>query len=202
MSITDILDSIKITETLALENYNQRNGVIDYRLDGVCNHYFPIYEGVNPSYKNGEIVLTCKVSKTVKGQLVTLSNSMVSVSHRSGLSLSFYHLVRSKVSNLDRPKCPYSMTTTQNQLSQMTTTFQRNALDISYNGWENYETWNVALWINNEEGLYNLAMEAGDYETLVDVLYNDYGVKETQDGVKFADSKVNVIQLNSDVFDF
>jgi hypothetical protein len=63
------LDSIKITETLALENYNQRNGVIDYRLDGVCNHYFPIYEGVNPSYKNGEIVLTCKVSKTVKGQL-------------------------------------------------------------------------------------------------------------------------------------
>jgi hypothetical protein len=44
MSITDILDSIKITETLALENYNQRNGVIDYRLDGVCNHYFPQYE--------------------------------------------------------------------------------------------------------------------------------------------------------------
>ena len=69
MSITDILHSIKITETLALENYKQRNGVIDYRLDGVCNHYFPIYEGVNPSYKNGEIVLTCKVSKTVKGQL-------------------------------------------------------------------------------------------------------------------------------------
>ena len=102
-------------------------------------------------------------------------------------------------SYLDRLKCPYSMSTTQ---TKMTTTYQRNALDISYNGWENYETWNVALWINNEEGLYNLAMEAGDYETLVDVLYNDYGVKETQDGVKFADSKVNVIQLNSDVFDF
>jgi hypothetical protein len=94
------------------------------------------------------------------------------------------------------------MTTTQNQLSQMTTSCQSNALDISYNGWENYETWNVALWINNEEGLYNLAMEAGDYETLVDVLYNDYGVKETQDGVKFNDPRVNVIQLNSDVFDF
>ena len=69
MSITDILHSIKITETLALENYNQRNGVVDYRLEGVCNHYFPVYEGVNPSYKNGEIVLTCKVVKTVKGQL-------------------------------------------------------------------------------------------------------------------------------------
>jgi hypothetical protein len=84
----------------------------------------------------------------------------------------------------------------------MTTTYQRNALDISYNGWENYETWNVALWINNDEGLYNLASECGDYETFVDCLYNDYGVKETKDGVKFADPKVNVIQLNSDVFDF
>ena len=83
----------------------------------------------------------------------------------------------------------------------MTNTFQRNALDISYNGWENYETWNVALWINNEEGLYNLAQECGDYETLVNRLYSDYGVTETKDGVKFADTKVNVIQLNSDVFD-
>jgi hypothetical protein len=69
MNTTDLLHSIKITETLALENYNQRNGVIDYRLDGVCNHYFPIYEGMNPSYRNGEICLSCRVSKTVKGQL-------------------------------------------------------------------------------------------------------------------------------------
>jgi hypothetical protein len=49
--------------------YQQRNGVVDYRLDGVCNHYFPVYEGSEPSFKNGEIVLTCKVSKTVKGQM-------------------------------------------------------------------------------------------------------------------------------------
>ena len=84
----------------------------------------------------------------------------------------------------------------------MTATYQRNALDISYNGWENYETWNIALWINNDEGLYHLAHDCGDYETLVNVLYEEYGVKETKDGVKFADPKVNVIQLNSEVFDF
>ena len=81
-------------------------------------------------------------------------------------------------------------------------TYQSNALDISYNGWENYETWNVALWINNSEGLYHLAQDCGDYETLVKCLYDEYGVNETRDGVKFADPKVNVIQLNSDVFDF
>jgi hypothetical protein len=27
--------------------------------------------------------------------------------------------------------------------------------DGKYNGWANYETWNVALWVDNDEGLYN-----------------------------------------------
>ena len=68
MNITDLLSSIALTEEIAMENYQQRNGVVDYRLDGICNHYFPLYVESNPSYKNGEVCLTCKVSKTVKGQ--------------------------------------------------------------------------------------------------------------------------------------
>ena len=28
-----------------------------------------------------------------------------------------------------------------------------------YNGWKNYETWCVALWIGNDEGSYNYALE-------------------------------------------
>lgn len=27
--------------------------------------------------------------------------------------------------------------------------------DSTYNGWTNYQTWNVALWLANEEGPYN-----------------------------------------------
>lgn len=27
-----------------------------------------------------------------------------------------------------------------------------------YNGWANYQTWNVALWINNTESIYNDAV--------------------------------------------
>ena len=85
----------------------------------------------------------------------------------------------------------------------MTTTYQSNALDTSYNGWENYETWNVALWINNDEGLYRLAQECGDYEDFVDALEAcTFNRKSTPDGVNWRDPKVNVIQINSDVFDF
>jgi hypothetical protein len=85
----------------------------------------------------------------------------------------------------------------QPQIQMTASTYQPNALDISYNGWENYETWNVALWINNDEGLYNLAMDAGDYETFLELVGN----ATTGDGVRYNDPKVNVIQLNSDIFD-
>jgi hypothetical protein len=32
--------------------------------------------------------------------------------------------------------------------------------DETYNGWKNYPTWAVNLWLSNDEGLYNWALEA------------------------------------------
>ncbi len=31
--------------------------------------------------------------------------------------------------------------------------------DKKYNGWANYETWNVALWIDNDQGSYSMRCE-------------------------------------------
>ena len=45
----------------------------------------------------------------------------------------------------------------------MTTTYQTNLTDTTYNGWTNYETWNVALWLGNDEGLYNLARDWAEH---------------------------------------
>ena len=82
--------------------------------------------------------------------------------------------------------------------NSMTSTFQTDLTDTTYNGWTNYETWNVALWISNEEGLYHLARESKDYKTFVDCLeacsMND---ATTGDGVKWNDPAVNVVELDA-----
>lgn len=36
---------------------------------------------------------------------------------------------------------------------------------MGYNGWTNYETWNCALWLDNDEGSYHWAREiVAEYE--------------------------------------
>ena len=53
----------------------------------------------------------------------------------------------------------YNKTSQTNQI-MTTATYQANLLDqdTEYNGWTNYETWNVGLWLNGEQGLYDLSL--------------------------------------------
>jgi hypothetical protein len=77
--------------------------------------------------------------------------------------------------------------------NQMTATFQTNILETGYNGWANYETWNVALWIQNDYHFYCIAQDCKDYAQLINDLGED---TQTLDGVAFNDPKVNHFEIN------
>lgn len=61
---------------------------------------------------------------------------------------------------------------------------------MKYNGWANFETWNVALWLGNDEGLYHLARRAKSYTQLI-ALLQDMGSYKTGDGVRWDSAKVS-----------
>ena len=70
--------------------------------------------------------------------------------------------------------------------------------DTTYNGYANYQTWNVALYIQNDESLYNAAKRLAKfgkfYQDLVALLY-ECGSKETPDGVKWNDPEVDAGEI-------
>tara|TARA_R110000824_G_scaffold262632_1_gene451335 strand:+ start:4228 stop:4485 length:258 start_codon:yes stop_codon:yes gene_type:complete len=77
--------------------------------------------------------------------------------------------------------------------------------DTTYNGWANYETWNVALWIGNDEGLYESAKGAGTYTRFRDLFRDDdtrdqstaFRISiETPDGVAWNDSGLDIDALD------
>ena len=40
--------------------------------------------------------------------------------------------------------------------------------DTTYNGWKNYETWNVALWLTNDQCLYGAMTQFARYSPWLD----------------------------------
>ena len=70
---------------------------------------------------------------------------------------------------------------------------------MEYNGYTNYETWNVCLWIGNDEGLYNLSKSCANYDEFCDLL-RDCGTLETPDHVAYNDSGLNVEEINEACF--
>ena len=70
------------------------------------------------------------------------------------------------------------------------------------NGWTNYETWNVALWIRNEFEFYAVALACGDYrEFLAAIADSDVGLT-TPDGVPWFSSAINHAEIDSMIEEF
>ena len=64
----------------------------------------------------------------------------------------------------------------------------------SYQGWANWETWNVALWMTNSQGMYNQARECANYQEFVHFMW-DCGSEETPDGARWDDVKVDGLAI-------
>ena len=73
--------------------------------------------------------------------------------------------------------------------------------DTTYNGWKNWATWNVALWLGNDEGLYRLSRRFVNYKDLADHLVNDCCNAMTPDGAYWNDKELDTYALDEWLMD-
>ena len=60
-----------------------------------------------------------------------------------------------------------------------------------YNGWNDWTTWNVALWIRNEESIYNIAKDCNDYIDFLFEMQAMCGFYSTPDGADYGEANLD-----------
>jgi len=66
---------------------------------------------------------------------------------------------------------------------------------MKFNGWKNYETWNVSLWMQNDEGLHHIAKQCDNYNDFTNAM-RILHIPETPDQVAWNDSILDVTSLD------
>ena len=72
--------------------------------------------------------------------------------------------------------------------------------NTSYNGWKNWATWNVALWLGNDESLYKIARRFVNYKDIAQELV-DCGIAATPDGASYTDPDLDTYALDEWLMD-
>ena len=68
-----------------------------------------------------------------------------------------------------------------------------------YNGWNDWTTWNVALWINNAPCYYNIAKDCKDYMDFLFEMHSMIGSFATPDGADWGEA--NIEEMNEVISD-
>ena len=63
-----------------------------------------------------------------------------------------------------------------------------------YNGWTDWTTWNCALWINNEQSIYNIAAVCDTYTDFLWEMQAMCGFYSTPDGADYGEA--NLEEMN------
>ena len=63
-----------------------------------------------------------------------------------------------------------------------------------YNGWNDWTTWNVALWIRNDQCYYNIAKDCKDYMDFLFEMQSMIGSFATPDGADWGEA--NIEEMN------
>ncbi len=82
-----------------------------------------------------------------------------------------------------------------------------SSMTETYNGWANYETWNAALWIGNDEFLYNTAKACVIYREGLETPWDKFVrcmmegeigkfLGATGDGVAWNDPEIDADEMN------
>ena len=64
-----------------------------------------------------------------------------------------------------------------------------------YNGYANYKTWNVSLFLSSDENLYNMVKHYDSWAKVKEVLL-EVGITKTSDSVSFDDVQIDTNEID------